>query len=142
LRDVAGDEVVVRLEAPPAFWWIDAVSLEGVTDETMQVVALHPNVARTWDRSDPIPLLAGVNREFASLETGQWMELDFAAPPAHAGLTRSYALRSNGWYHVNTKPRAVAETELLRRVDGEPGAMSRVATGRLNDAIRTITGAR
>jgi hypothetical protein len=30
----------------------------------------------------------------------------------------------------------------LRRVDGEPGAMSRVATGRLNDAIRTITGAR
>jgi hypothetical protein len=54
-------------------------------------------------------------------------------------LSRSYLLDSNGWYRIHKPARAVADADLLRRIDLEPGAISRVATGRLNDAIRVLS---
>jgi hypothetical protein len=36
----------------------------------------------------------------------------------------------------------VADQALLRRIDTEPGSISRVSTGRLNDAVRALSAPR
>lgn len=142
LREIQGPEVVVRLEAPPAFWWIDAVALEAAADEAMTLTPVRASRAHAHDGSDPRARLEAIDDRHLTLETGEWVELEFLEPSTRAGVERSYLLRSTGWYRITTTPRAVADLDLLRRVDTEPGAISRVATERFNQSIRALTAPR
>ena len=89
-----------------------------------------------------LPRLAAIDSDHLTLETGEWTELDFAAPPPRPATKRSYVLSSTGWYQIDVRPRPVAESALLERIEKEPGALSRISTGMLNDAIRAVSAPR
>ena len=136
LRGVRGDTVEVRLEAPPAFWWIDAVLLEAARYETIRVHHVPAIGGIAHDGMDPRAGLAAIDGRYLTLEPFQWAELTFAAPPPEPGATeRSYLLSSNGWYKIRTPQLASADAGLLAQVETEPGGLSRAATQKLNQAI-------
>jgi len=141
LGSAQGDTVEVRLEAPPAFWWVDAVFLEAARYERISVHRVSAMTGVAHDGIDPLTGLAAIDGRYLTLETGQWAELTFAAPPPAPGATeRSYMLSSTGWYKIQTPPLATADAALLAQVETQPGGLSRAATWKLNQAIRA-TGA-
>ena len=141
LRGVRGDTVDVRLEAPPAFWWIDAVLFEAAEYERIRVHRLSATTGVAHDGIDPRAGLAAIDGRYLTLETGQWAELSFVAPTRAPGAAeRSYLLSSSGWYKIRTPQLASADAGLLAQVEAEPGGLSRAATWKLNQAVRA-TGA-
>jgi hypothetical protein len=140
LRGVRGDTVEVRLEAPPAFWWIDAVLLEAARYERIRVHRAPAMTGVAHDGIDPRAGLAATDDRYLTLEPGQWAELTFVAPATPAATERSYVLSSTGWYKIRTPMLASADAGLLAQVETEPGGLSRAATRKLNQAIRA-TGA-
>lgn len=139
LGRVRGDTVVVRLESPPGFWWIDAVTLEPARYEAIRVHRLPGSSALAHDGTDPEEVLAMEDQRYLQLETGEWAELEYVDPPRKPGTERSYLLRSTGWYRVHTPAQGTANVALLALVESEPGGLSRAATIRLNQAILAST---
>ncbi len=139
LSRVRGDTVVVRLESPPGFWWIDAVTLEPARYEAIRVHRLPGLSARAHDGTDPEEVLATEDRRYLQLETGEWAQLEYLDPPRNPGMARSYLLRSTGWYRVHTPAQGTPNVALLALVENEPGGLSRAATIRLNQAILAST---
>ena len=139
LRQVVGDTITVRLESVPAFWWIDRVALDATPDQPIRVETLHPRRAAAHDGRDPRDVMAAEDDRHLTLETGDWIELDFTAPYPNSDLERSYLLRSTGWYRVHIPARAMADRRALESVE-QRGGLSRIATERLNEAIRGAGG--
>jgi hypothetical protein len=136
LAQVRGDTVRVRLESVPSFWLIDQVALDYSTDRPVTATQLELVYARDRQGVDVRARIAAVDDDYYVLETGDEAELHFAVPDVPKGFTRSYLLRSTGWYRVHTSLAGEPDTATLRTVSEEPLGISRVAVGRLNDALR------
>jgi hypothetical protein len=122
---------------------IDQVALDYSTDRPVTVTQLELVHARDRRGVDVRARIAAVDDDYYVLETGDEAELHYSVPDVPKGLTRSYLLRSTGWYRVHTSLAGVPDTATLRTVSEEPLGMSRVAVGRLNDALNSMArGAR
>ena len=138
LAQVRGDTVRVRLESVPSFWLIDQVALDYSADRGVTVTKLELVHARDRQGVDVRARLAAVDDDYYVLETGDEAELHFSVPDVPKGLARSYLLRSTGWYRVHTSLAGVPDSATLRTVSEEPLGISRVAVGRLNDALNSM----
>jgi hypothetical protein len=135
LTGVQGDTVRVRLESAPALWLVDRIAMDFTADRDLTATPLELLEARGPDGEDLRPVLSAIDDHDLVLETGESAELRFSAPPPVPGRTRSYLLRSTGWYHVNAPVADVREDRLLERVASEPLGLSRVSVERLNEAL-------
>jgi hypothetical protein len=138
LHGIPGDTVRVRLESAPSLWRIDQVAMAYGNDDSVSVHELPLASARSWAGQDVQQALTSVDEHYLSLETGQFAELRFDAPASSDGKARTYLLRSTGWYHVNQENDPVADVAMLDRLANEPRALSRIAVGKLNDAMASI----
>jgi rhodanese-related sulfurtransferase len=139
LARVRGDTVRVRLESVPSFWLIDQVALDYSTDRPVTATQLELVYARDRQGVDVRARIAAVDDDYYVLETGDEAELHYSVPDVPKGLARSYLLRSTGWYRVHTSLAGVPDTATLRTVSEEPLGISRVAVGRLNDALNSMS---
>ena len=73
------------------------------------------------------------------MEHGASAELRFRVPDVPAGRVRSYLVRSSGWYRIHAPEIKPPDVVLLRKVLSEPYGASRVAVGRMNDAMLTLS---
>ncbi len=135
LSGVDGDSVRVRLESAPSFWLIDHVALDYTALQPITVREFHPNRGVDHTGRDVRTLIEAADRRYLTLETGDAAELTFRVPQIPSGSARTYLVRSTGWYRVHTAEVGEPDVALLSRLTTEPGAISRVATGRLNDAL-------
>lgn len=143
LAQVRGDTVRVRLESVPSFWLIDQVALDYSADRPVTVTQLELVHARDRQGVDVRARIAAVDDDYYVLETGDEAELHYSVPDVPKGLARSYMMRSTGWYRVHTSLAGQADTATLRTAAEEPLGISRVAVGRLNDALNSMArGAR
>src|SRR5690606_30846457 len=138
LSQVRGDTVRVRLESVPSFWLLDQVSLDYTADRPVTVTQL--DLVQALDRTgrDVRALMANVDDDYYVLETGDEAELRFSVPDVPAGLERSYLLRSTGWYRVHTSMAGEPDIATLRRIADDSLGISRVAVGRLTEALRRL----
>lgn len=138
LAGVRGDTVRVRLESVPSFWLVDRVTIDFSPERAIHVRELQ--VDRAVDRrgQDVRDLLGEVDGRTYSMEPGDRAELSFRVPDAPRGQVRSYLLRSTGWYRIHTPEVGEPNVALLRRVGVEPGAVSRLAVARMNEALRAM----
>lgn len=141
LRGVRGDTVRVRLETVPGFWLIDRAAIAFGADEQFTTRPLELAHAHRAGGLDVRNLVNAADGAELVLETGESAELAFAVPAAPAGTERSYVLRSTGWYRIH-EAGAHADSTMLARIAREPLALSRIAVGRLNDALAQGSGAR
>lgn len=139
LRDVPGDTVRVRLESAPSFWRIDRVAMAFGPEQPATVHELRLVSARTRAGRDIRSTLDSVDGRELVMERGQGADLVFGVPDLPAGLRRTFLLRSTGWYRIESDTTQPPNLALLRRLATEPLALSRMAVGRLNDALATLT---
>jgi hypothetical protein len=135
LSAVDGDTVFVHLESAPSFWLVDYAAMDFGPELPVGVQPLSPTRAIARDGRDVRSLLSAADRAELVQETGDWTELSYAVPPVPAGEHVSYLVRTTGWYRIHTPQTGAPQTALLRRLAGEPWAISRLSTARLNDAL-------
>jgi hypothetical protein len=138
LSKVEGDTVRVRLESAPSFWLIDHVALGASQRDPVEVHELQAASALDQSGADITTLINSADRRYYVMENGISAELSFRLPALPAGNTRSYLVRSSGWYRIHALELKTPDVALLRKVGGERYGASRVAVGRMNDALRAL----
>ena len=136
LTGVDGPVVHVRLESAPSFWMIDYVAMSYDVEPPLVVQELPPAAAQTPDGNSVLSLVGAADGRAWWFEQGERAELRFPVPPLVPGLARSYLVRSTGWYTIHVPDRGDADFASLQRVIREPGAVARLSTTALNDALR------
>jgi hypothetical protein len=137
-----GDTVRVRLESIPCFWQLDQVALDFSPERPVAVTALSVDRAIGRDGRDVRPLLTDIDGRVLAMETGDFAALAFRTPAVPKGRSRSYLVRSHGWYHVHTSEAGEPDLAVLGSVTGGPGGASRMAVARANQALRRMEAAR
>ena len=142
LRGVASGPVRVRLVAPPSFWRIDHVAIDFGPEAPFTVESIAPGTATDLAGRDVRARVEGIDGEFLVLETGDATEIAFHVPAARAGASRSYLLRSTGWYRVDVPSQGEPDAAVLERIEREPGAVSRIARELRDQALEARRAAR
>lgn len=141
LSGVEGDTVRIRLESAPSFWLIDHVALGASESSPVEVHEMRAESAVDQSGADVAPRISSLDGRHYVMENGVSAELRFRVPDVPAGMARSYLVRSSGWYRIHAPEAKSPDVALLRKVLTEPYGASRVAVGRMNDAMLTL-GAR
>ncbi|HTT66718.1 MAG TPA: hypothetical protein VMF70_01695 [Gemmatimonadales bacterium] len=138
LSAVAGDTVLVRLESAPSFWDIDRVAMDYTPDQAVTVHELTLLAARDQAGRDIAPLIAAVDHRDYALAHGASAEVVLAVPPLPSGQTRSFLLRSTGWYRVDTPEAGAPDLAALTAFGRDSLAVGRASVLRLNAALAAL----
>jgi hypothetical protein len=138
LSGLSGDTVRIRLESAPSFWLLDYVGLAAADSSPIQVQEVKPESATDQSGADINPLIEAQDRRYYVMENGVSAELRFRIPPVPPGRNRSYLVRSSGWYRIHTRELKTPDVALLDGVLTQRFGASRVAVGRMNDALRAL----
>jgi hypothetical protein len=117
--------VRVRIDGLPGTWMVDSLALEPEQQAPIQVSELLPAVARTHLGEDVREALARADGRRHVIEKGERVDLEFAAPPLAAGLSRSFVLKATGYYTILLPPGGEPQTARFERLLSEPGAVAR-----------------
>jgi len=140
LSQLAGDTVVVRLESAPAFWLIDRVALDFTADRPLAVHELPLLSAGDAAGRDVAPLIAAADDRDYALAHRDAAELRFSVPPRPAGTSRTFLLRTTGWYRIDTPNDGVPDVAALDALGRDPLAISRASVTQLNAALARLAG--
>lgn len=138
LSHVTGDSVRIRLESAASFWLIDHVALDSSAPAKFEVHEVQAERAVDRYGVDVGDHLRSLDTRYLVLEHGDAAEMQFRIPPLPPGGSRSYLVRSSGWYRIHTPETAAPDTRLLSRVLTEPHGASRLAVARFNDALLSM----
>ena len=127
LSGIGDGPVRVRLVAPASFWLIDHVAIDFGPEAPFTVEPVPLRSARDFQGGDVRPRIDAIDGEYLVMETGDAAEVSFRVSDAPAGTSRTYLLRSTGWYRVDARRHGEPDTALLERIEREPGAISRIA---------------
>jgi len=133
-----GDTVRIRLESVPCFWQLDRVALDVAAERPVAVNVLKLDRAVSHDGKDLRPLLTAIDGNVLRMEPGDSAELAFSAAAVPQGKSRSYLVRSHGWYRIRTAETGDPDTALLESVAGQPLGVSSAAVARANHMLRRL----
>jgi hypothetical protein len=128
-----GDALRIRLESTPGIWTVNSVQVDYSTDVSYQVTEISLDKAVDHQGTDVYELLSDTDGQYYSMDTGDWAELVFSAPPERDGLQRTYVAKSSGYYTIKVPAEGEPQTELLARIMEEPGAFGRYTIQLLNE---------
>jgi hypothetical protein len=132
----------VRLEAPAAFWSIDQVGIGSASQAPRTVREARLDAAGLADGLDAADLLRQRDGRTLTLEPGESAEVLLTVPPIEAGMSRSYMLRTHGWYRLHAGGDGEPDAELLAAVFDRPAGVARMAAVRMNGALERLEWAR
>jgi len=133
-----GDTVRVRLESVPSFWQLDRVALDVAAERPITVTELRLDRAVSRDGKDLRPPLTAIDGSVLRMETGDSAELSFRTPAVPRGQSRSYLVRSHGWYRIHSTDAGEPDLALLESVSGRPLGVSKAAVARANEVMRRM----
>jgi len=133
-----GDTVRVRLESVPSFWQLDRVALVVAAERPVAVTVLPLDRAVRRDGKDLRPLLSSIDGSVLKMESGDSAELSFRPPAVPRGQSRSYLVRSHGWYRIHTTDAGEPNIALLESVSGHPLGISRAAVALANHMMQRL----
>jgi hypothetical protein len=140
LSAVTGDTVVVKLESVPGFWLVDALAMDFTGDRPLAVHELPLLSARDARGQDVAPLIAAADDRYYALSHGDAAELRLGVPSQPAGTSRSYLLRTTGWYRIDTPNDGAPDVAALAALGHDPLAIGRASVIRLNAALARLAG--
>jgi hypothetical protein len=142
LTGVEGSVVKVRLESAPSFWMIDHVAMSYDVEPPLAVQELSPVTAQTAAGKNVLSLVGTADKRAWGFEPGEQAELHFPVPALPAGMERSYLVKTTGWYTIHVPDGGDNDYASLQRVIREPGAVARLSTTTLNEALRVASAPR
>jgi len=140
LSAVAGDTVAVRLESAPSFWMVDKVSIDFTADRPVVAHELPLLSARDSTGVDVAPLIAAADDRYFVLAHGDNARLRLAVPTRPAGTSRTYILRTTGWYRIDTPNDGAPNVAGLDALGRDRLAVSRASVTLLNAALARLSG--
>lgn len=111
----------VRLECTVDLWRIDQVYVDYSPDCPVQTTEVSPLSAINEQGEDVTGLLREPDEKYYTTVTGQFADIAFVDPPRIAGMQRSYAVRSRGFYYQWLSGEGAAQDRLVDRILSEPG---------------------
>jgi hypothetical protein len=96
--------------------------------------------ARSTSGRDVAPLIAAVDDRTYALAHRDAAELLFSVPPRPAGTSRSYLLRTTGWYRIDTPNTGAPDVAGLQDLGRDPLAIARASVRLLNTALGGVEG--
>src|SRR5262245_19676520 len=133
---VRGDLVRVRVSSIPSFWLIDQIGLATRSAARFFQKELSLVSAADSTGQDVRPLLKANDGRTHLMKRGDAAHLSFRAPTIRKGYRRTYLSRASGWYRVDCDTTRAPNRKLLARLATEPGATSRIAVERANQALQ------
>lgn len=123
ISDVTGDKLRIMLTPPVNFWAVDYCAVEYSKDVPVDVVEVSASTAITENSVDVISLLGKEDGEYVIMPyKGQYVEMTFAVDPCDdPGFVRSVILKANGYYQIHLDSSGEPQTELIQRIQTEPG---------------------
>ena len=115
LRGYRGDTVRVRLESSPQLWVLEDARLAAYRGPA-NVQQLAAVAARDEGGRDVAPLLANRDGKYLVTTRGSDVAMEYVAPPAAAGTTRTVFVRTTGHYYVETDDRATPRMDIVDRL--------------------------
>lgn len=94
--------------------------------------------ATASDGRDAAPPLRAKDGDDLVLNTGDVVELTFAAPPLSPGKARTYLSRTSGWYRFHAPETGPPDAALLDYLLREPGGISKMSITWMNAALRSL----
>jgi hypothetical protein len=131
-----GPTVRVRLESAPSLWMIDHVAVDFGAEPAFVVHELAPARARTADGQDVLPLISHVDGREWVFDQGTTADVSLPLPTTTRGMTRSYLVRTTGWYRIHLAEVGAPDVARLDRVFNEPRGAARVSVAALNRVIQ------
>jgi hypothetical protein len=135
LAGVTRDTVLVRLESVPSFWLIDYAAIDYSKPHTLSSHEVKLDRVVAVGNDEIRAKLETQDRRYVVLQRGDYYDLEFRVPAVPAGMTRSYLLKSSGWYRVHTDQAAAPQVALLRKAETEAYGISKISVARLNDVL-------
>ncbi|MCJ7629577.1 MAG: hypothetical protein MUO50_14470 [Longimicrobiales bacterium] len=121
LSAVSAETVSVKLEAARGLWAVDRVTLGAGTPALQVAEGVTLEGAVTRDGRDVSASLRAADGAYHTALEGDTVELTFTAqPPPGPGMARSFLLRTQGFYHIQTRHSGPPRTELAERILAEP----------------------
>ena len=133
-----GDTVRVRLESVACFWQLDRVALDVAVERPIAVNVLRLDRAVSPDGKDLRPRLTAIDGSVLRMEPGDSAELTVRTSAIPKGMSRSYLVRTHGWYRIHTTDAGDPDTALLEGVSGRPLGVSSTAVSRANHMLRRL----
>jgi len=122
LAGVAGNVLRVRLTPPAVFWAINSIAVDYSLDQPVEVRNLEAAEATDDSGKDIRPALDKTDQDyFAMPKTGDWAELAFKVPPQRPRSERTVMAKVSGYYDIHLDATGDAQTEILSRLQSEPG---------------------
>lgn len=139
LSGVRESVVRVRLESTPSLWLIDHVTVDFSPEPALVVRSFAPVSARTVEGRDVRGLVAAPDGHEWVFETRTYADVRFRVPEPTQGMTRTYLIKTTGWYLIHTLEAGAPDVATLDRVLREPRAAARVSVTAINEALRAAT---
>lgn len=135
VRGIPGTTLRVRLESAPGFWTIDYVGLGPQVALPVTTHVLRTAAVQSARFPDGRERLMAADGRILDMEEGDTVAITVAdAPPPAARMTRSYLLRSHGWYRIHGRDDGDPVVTTLATL-GQPQGAARLAVTRLNELL-------
>ena len=135
LSSVVGDTVLVRFASAPALWLVDRVAMDFTADGPLTVHELPLVSARDRTGMDVARLISAVDNLEYVTEPGDTAEVAFRAPSLEAGMSRTFLLRSSGWYRIHAPSVGAPDVAMLDALMHQPLGVARMSVAGLNAAL-------
>jgi hypothetical protein len=132
ISSIPGEVLRVRLECPPGFWMINSVHADYTPDLPFETVEIAPSAAKDHLRRDLEQTLRNTDGVYHVMFTGDWAELTFPVPPHREGFSRSFLVKSSGYYTINVLAEGQPQADLIDRFMAEPSAFGQYTLELLN----------
>ncbi len=142
IQNVVGDTLQLRLESTVGFWTINSVRADFTSDRPITVTELTAKSARDDRGNDILAAVKAADGDYFEMPNiGDSMDLVFAAPHEADGMTRSFILKSTGYYNIHMNPTGAPQKDFITHLMTEPGAFGRFTLTHLNNYLEAaLTG--
>jgi hypothetical protein len=120
LRRISGETVRIKLESSPDLWRVDRVAIDYSVNREFETIPLTPVRAVTESGREITDLLIAEDSLYYATIPGQYAHISFPAVPPENLLSRSYILKSGGYYYAWMQTDDTDRFDLLSRIFDEP----------------------
>jgi hypothetical protein len=120
LRRISGETVRIKLESSPDLWRVDRVAIDYSVNREFETIPLTPVRAVTESGREITDLLIAEDSLYYATIPGQYAHISFPAVPPENLLSRSYILKSGGYYYAWMQTDDTDRFDLLARIFDEP----------------------
>jgi len=120
LTHCRGDKIKIKLDCATDLWNIDALAIDYSRDEPITITRAELQEAITQNGNDVASLISKPDSSYYRMLPGDYALLTYNEVPPSPGASRTYLLKTQGYYYAWTKSGETDDSELVQKILSEP----------------------